>query len=232
QGSFDSIYFEKRFSLEGLKGTIDRSDEVITESGVFIDVIDYKTGNKSFDPDRIYNGLDIQLPVYMNAALEMRREGGDTVRPAGLFYYHVDDPVVEGSRGSSDGELSLAIRKELKLRGVVNADMEVVKAFDGGLAEGGRSIVIPAGFKKDGTPESNSGLYTEEELNGLMRHTVELSKRLRQEIVGGDVSKSPYSLGDRTGCDYCAYSEICSGGRKRKLVKHEFPGAWIGNDGL
>ncbi len=227
RGAFDSIYFEKRFRYGGLTGTIDRSDEAVTQSGVFIDVIDYKTGNKSFDPDRIYHGLDIQLPVYLNAALEMRREtGGGTVRPAGLFYYHVDDPVVEGSRETGDEELKAAIRKELKLRGVVNADMDAVRAFDRDLAEGGRSMIIPVGFKKDGTPGAGAGLYTEEELNGLMRHTMELAGRLREDIIGGDVSRHPYSLDGRTGCDYCAYKEICDGGRKRMLKKHDFPEAW------
>ncbi|MBR1524278.1 MAG: PD-(D/E)XK nuclease family protein, partial [Lachnospiraceae bacterium] len=230
QGTFDNIYFEKRFRSEGLTGTIDRSDEAVTGSGIFIDIIDYKTGNKSFDPDRIYHGLDIQLPIYMNAALEMRREtASGTVRPAGLFYYHVDDPVVEGSRETSEAEVDNAVRKELRLRGVVNADMDAVRAFDRDIVESGKSVVIPAGFRKDGTPEASAKLYPEEALNGLINHTVELSKRLRQDITGGDVSRRPFSLGGRTGCDHCAYKEICDGGRKRVLTKQSFPEAWIGS---
>ena len=138
----------------------------------------------------------------------------------------MDDPVVEGSRETGDEELKAAIRKELKLRGVVNADMDAVRAFDRDLAEGGRSLIIPVGFKKDGTPGAGAGLYTEEELNGLMRHTMELAGRLREDIIGGDVSRHPYSLDGRTGCDYCAYKEICDGGRKRMLKKHDFPEAW------
>ena len=134
--------------------------------------------------------------------------------------------MVEGSRGSSDEELENAVRKELKLRGVVNADMDAIRAFDREITERGRSIVIPAGFKKDGAPEAGAKLYTEEELNGLMRHTVELSQRLRQEIIGGDVSRRPYSLDGRTGCDYCAYKEICDGGKKKVLEKHDFPETW------
>ena len=230
QGSFDSIYFEKKFSHAGLKGTIDRCDEAVTPSGIFVDVIDYKSGNKSFDPDRIYYGLDIQLPLYMDAALKLRSEVSDgrPVRPAGLFYYHVDDPVIEGRRGSTEEEINESIYKELRLRGVANADMEAVKAFDSGIeARGGKSIVIPAGFKRDGMPEASAKLYTEDELKGLMGHTMNLTEELRGRITGGDVSRSPYSLGDRNGCDYCAFKEICDGGRARRLARHSFPEAWV-----
>ncbi|MBQ7583328.1 MAG: PD-(D/E)XK nuclease family protein [Lachnospiraceae bacterium] len=228
QGSFDSVYFEKIFSHAGLKGTIDRCDEAVTPAGIFIDVIDYKSGNKSFDPDRIYNGLDIQLPLYMSAALDMRSEvsDGGIVRPAGLFYYHVDDPLVEGERESTEDKINEAVRKELRLRGVANADMEAVKAFDREIADKRRSLVIPAGFKRDGSPEASAKLYTEEELKGLLSHTMRLTDELRRDIAGGDVSRSPYSLGGSTGCDYCAYKEICDGGRKRILAKRVFPEAW------
>ncbi|MCR5236324.1 MAG: PD-(D/E)XK nuclease family protein [Lachnospiraceae bacterium] len=228
QGSFDSIYFERKFSHAGLKGTIDRCDEAVTPEGLFLDVIDYKSGNKSFDPDRIYYGLDIQLPLYMNAALQMRAasSGGRIVRPAGLFYYHVDDPVIEGARGSTEEEITEGIRKELRLRGVVNSDIAAVKAFDSEIAERGRSVVIPVGFKKDGGYEAAAKVYTEAELFSLMDHSIKLTKELREEITGGNVSRSPYSLGNITGCDYCAYRDICDGGRLRRLAKHDFPAAW------
>ena len=227
-GAFDNIYFERRFNIAGLKGTIDRSDEAVTDNGIFIDIIDYKTGNKTFDPDRIYNGLDIQLPLYMYSALEMRTATsvGKTVRPAGLFYYHVDDPLIEGTKTSPEDEITKAIHKELRLRGVVNSDMEAIRAFDREITDTGKSLVIPAGFKKDGTPEASAKLYTEGQLNGMIEHTLELTDSLRRRIVGGEVARSPYSLGDRTGCDYCVYREICDGGRRRVLSKQSFPEAW------
>ncbi len=228
KGAFENVYFEKRFEHAGLKGTIDRCDEAVTPSGIFVDVIDYKTGNKVFDPDRIFYGLDIQLPLYMNAALKMRSDSakGSAVHPAGLFYYHVDDPVIEGGPGSTEEEITEAVRKELRLRGVVNSDIEAVKAFDRDIKDRGKSIVIPAGYKKDGTPEASAKLYTEDELSGLMDHTLKLTDDLKKQITGGIVSKSPYMLNGSTGCDYCAYKEICDGGRLRKLVGHSFPETW------
>ncbi len=231
RGSFDNIYFERRFTSAGLKGTIDRSDEAITDSGIYLDVIDYKTGNKTFDQDRVYYGLDIQLPLYMNAALELRAAsaGGRIARPAGLFYYHVDDPVFDGLRNSSEDEISAFVKKELMLRGIVNGAPEVITSFDNTLKATENSLVIPAGLDKDGVPSAGRKkvkLYTEEQLRGMLDHTVRLTGDLKEKIIGGDISRSPYRLGNNDGCKYCRYKEICDGGRYRVLEKQEFPAAW------
>ncbi|MBR5765682.1 MAG: PD-(D/E)XK nuclease family protein, partial [Lachnospiraceae bacterium] len=54
-----------------LIGRIDRLDSYEDEKAVYVKVIDYKSGNKSFDLAAVYLGLDLQLVVYLNAATEM-----------------------------------------------------------------------------------------------------------------------------------------------------------------
>ena len=68
-------------------GKIDRIDTCEDEDMVYVKVTDYKTGMKSFDIVALYHGLQMQLPVYLNAALELeeRRAPGKTVEPAGIF---------------------------------------------------------------------------------------------------------------------------------------------------
>ena len=60
----------------------------------YVKVTDYKTRMKSFDIVALYHGLQMQLPVYLNAALELeeRRASGKTVEPAGIFYYRIKEP--------------------------------------------------------------------------------------------------------------------------------------------
>mgnify|MGYP000010685652 FL=1 len=78
-------------------GKIDRIDTCEDEDVVYVKVTDYKTGMKSFDIVALYHGLQMQLPVYLNAALELeeRRAPGKTVEPAGIFYYRIKDPIVD-----------------------------------------------------------------------------------------------------------------------------------------
>lgn len=230
-GDFRSVFAEKRFESYGLKGTIDRCDEMGLGDEVFVDVIDYKTGNKEFDPDRIYYGLDIQLPIYLKAAMELRSSyDGKRVRPAGLFYYHVDDPMIDGNRDSKSEYIEEQIHKQLKLRGIVNSDKRIIEAYDRTISETGRSMVVPVGYTRDGNFLKGSGVYTEGEIESLIDHTVKTSRDLREQILKGEASRTPYLLGKESGCDHCAYRTICDGGKKRVLKKHAFPEAWTMGD--
>ena len=55
-------------------GKIDRIDTCEAENAVYAKVTDYKTGGKAFDITAFYHGLQMQLPVYLNAALEIERQ--------------------------------------------------------------------------------------------------------------------------------------------------------------
>ena len=71
-----------------LRGKIDRVDICEDEDNVYVKVIDYKTGAKAFDLGELYYGLQLQLVLYLNTALELesRKNHGKTVIPAGIFY--------------------------------------------------------------------------------------------------------------------------------------------------
>ena len=78
-----------------LRGKIDRVDICEDEDNVYVKVIDYKTGAKAFDLGELYYGLQLQLVLYLNTALELesRKNHGKTVIPAGIFYYQMKDPT-------------------------------------------------------------------------------------------------------------------------------------------
>ena len=80
-----------------LQGRIDRMDLCKEEKNVYVKVIDYKSGNTSFQLLSLYHGLQLQLVVYLNAAMELAaREYPDKeVHPAGIFYYQIQDPMLE-----------------------------------------------------------------------------------------------------------------------------------------
>lgn len=99
-----------------LKGRIDRIDLYETEDEVLVKVVDYKSGNKVFDLQEFYYGLQMQLVVYLNAALEMeqRIHPDKKIKPAGIFYYAMKDPIVDQKHGESEEELEKRILKELQ----------------------------------------------------------------------------------------------------------------------
>lgn len=226
-GSFEPEAFEKYFEHEGLKGYIDRVDCSADGEEAWVSIIDYKSGNKPFDLDRIYYGLDLQLILYLSAALAQMegKYGKGKVHPAGVFYYHVDDPLVE-DEGEDDEELKHKIERQLRLRGMVNSDPEAIRRLDGNVSEKGKSDVIPVGFKSDGGFDAYSKVASEEELKEMMSHAIKRARQLAEGILSGNVSREPFELDGSTACDYCGYREICDGGKKRHLSSVEFPDSW------
>ena len=79
------------------KGKIDRIDTYENDDKVYVKVTDYKTGQKSFDIVSFYHGLQMQLPVYMNAAMENEKKHHPEkeIIPAGVFYYKIQDPLIK-----------------------------------------------------------------------------------------------------------------------------------------
>ena len=102
-GSFEPERFEQDFTYASrylsLRGRIDRIDACESNGKYYVRVIDYKSGDAGFDLNKLYHGLQLQLGVYLGAALSMFREvyPESNVFPAGLFYYRLKDPIVEKS---------------------------------------------------------------------------------------------------------------------------------------
>lgn len=122
------------------------------EGNLYVRVIDYKSGAQRFDLTSIYYGLQLQLAVYLNAAMELeQRNGVETVHPAGMFYYHIQDPMLDYEE---EEDPALRILKELAFNGIVNGDPEIIKRMDKE-AESGSSL-LPVRFKKGGGYSASS----------------------------------------------------------------------------
>lgn len=193
-----------------LQGRIDRIDTCREDDTVYVKVIDYKSGSRSLDIAAIYYGLQLQLVVYMNAAVEMigKKEPQSRVIPAAMLYYHVSDPMVQAENDAlSEEALNEKIRESLRMSGIVNEQEDVITRLDG--VFGSKSEVIPVERKKDGSLGSRSGTLSEEELQTVSHYVNQKIRQLGTGILEGDITCSPYSYGGRNGCEYCVYRSIC-----------------------
>ena len=260
-GSFVPIGYEMNFSfmddieatkvtldggIMGLTGRIDRVDWMEDENAVYIKVVDYKSGKKAFDIVDLYYGLQMQLVVYLEAAIEQAGKNypEKEIVPAGIFYYGMDDPVIDKI---AEDKIQEALLKELKVNGLVNDKEEIVWSMDrqfkdddyvdeGGSKESRlkpsvKSTVIPVETLKTGLYSKTSSVASGQAFANMMQFTREKLKNLGNEIIGGKTELNPYQLGDRTACDYCSYKGICGfdkglGYQHRKLEKKEKEEVW------
>lgn len=200
-GDFEPAAYEFRFK----NGKIDRIDTCEDGDKVYVKVMDYKTGSRAFDVVALYHGLQLQLMVYMDAALgeQERRHPGMEAVPAGVFYYRLSDPVVD--KGEEDTEA--AVLKELKPDGLINLQDEVLEHLD--RRREGESLAVPIKYNKNGSLSKTSKAVPEEEFRLMMGHALKKIETAHQEILMGETVAAPYRRGTESGCDYCGYRHVC-----------------------
>ena len=192
-----------------LKGRIDRLDLCEDEKHVYVKIIDYKSGNTSFDLAALYYGLQLQLVVYMNAAMELesRKHPDKEIVPAALLYYHIDDPTIETPVELTQEQINEEILTKLRMNGVVNSDPAVVERLDRFLQD--KSKVIPVEKKKDGSFSARSGILSREELQVVSAYVDTKIRQIGREILDGKIAANPYEKGNEEACTYCAYKKVC-----------------------
>ena len=192
-----------------LQGRIDRIDVSEDAEHVYVKVIDYKSGNKKFDLAALYYGLQLQLVVYMNAAMELesRKHPDKEIVPAALLYYHIDDPTIETPVELTQEQINEEILAKLRMNGVVNSDPAVVERLDRFLQD--KSKVIPVEKKKDGSFSARSGVLSREEMQLVSSYVDTKIRQIGREILDGKIAANPYEKGNEEACTYCAYKKVC-----------------------
>ena len=204
-GDFVPVAYEMRFE----NGKIDRVDLCKDKDKVYVKVLDYKTGSKAFDVVALYHGLQLQLMVYMDAAVKMTQKHypDSEVIPAGVFYYRLNDPLVEKKVVGEEEEIWQKVLKELKVDGVMNLKDETLEHLDH--CQVGESAVIPVKYNKNGSLSKNSKVASEQEFEVMMRHALGKVLKVHRKILSGEVAAFPYRRKQESGCDYCTYRHIC-----------------------
>lgn len=211
KGSFNAEMFEKSFERDGLYGRIDRIDTAENGTKLYVSVIDYKSGNKDFDLSRVYYGLDLQLTIYLNNAMEIERIGhpDKEVLPAGIFYYHIDDPLIKDSdlKEGTEEEIRKLRMDSLKLRGIVNSDPEVISLFDRDFEK--KSSVIPVTYNKDGSFSAFSSISDTDGFRVIRDHVIRKAFEFKERIRHGEIEPSPVKYNGKSPCEYCEFGDCC-----------------------
>ena len=189
-------------------------DSCETENGKLVKIVDYKSGAKDFSLEEMYYGLSMQLAVYMTAVL--REKENKDATPAAMFFYHVDDPIVDKS-GNPEQE----VLKKQRVKGLVNKDMEIVRKLDnafadaaGGLAASVKSVKIPVETDKDGQYKKSSKVANSAMFTAISNYVYDKLKAESEEILAGSAEIAPYKCRKKTGCDYCDYTDVCGFDKK------------------
>jgi ATP-dependent helicase/nuclease subunit B len=223
RGLFEPVCYEMPFSSKTgveLYGKVDRLDVAGKDGKIYVKVLDYKSGRHQFDATRLFYGLDLQLAVYMNAAAarEAALHKDKEIVPSAIFYYQIEDPMVEGSAADGEEARMEKIREQLKVQGLIREEDTVLELLDTTQAE--NSLVIPVKRKKSGELTAASQTVPGEAFDLIGQYASLKVEQLAEEIKKGEITVSPGTDGVKSACDYCSYRHVC-GFEKRLPGYHE-----------
>ena len=186
-------------------GKIDRIDTAQGEDGKYLRIIDYKSSAKNIDLNEVYAGLQIQLLTYLDAACKE-----EDLMPAGVLYFSMLEQMIKSDKRLGQEEIEEKIRTNFKMKGLILADVKVVKLHDKNL-QNGSSALVPAYIGKDGElSEKKTSGVTAEQFKDLQKYMYTIIKQISKEILGGNIDLKPYYKDKKTPCKYCDYKSICS----------------------
>lgn len=181
------------------------------EDGKYLRIIDYKSSSKNIDLNEVYAGLQIQLLTYSDAICKE-----EDVMPAGIFYFSLLEQIIKADKKISEEEIEELIRKNFRMKGLILADVKIIKMNDNTLRTGS-SKLVPAALTASGSVnEKWTNGVNKEEFKILQDYIDFVIKQIAQEILSGKIDLKPYNKNGKTPCEYCEYKAICGFNTKQE----------------
>ena len=202
QGDFDPLGYEVGFGGNGLlpaididlpdgrklrlTGQIDRVDLLERDGNTYVKITDYKSGKKNFRLLDAYYGLQLQLLLYQDAFLKAGTSllGRESLCPGGVFYFHIDDPLLTAAREPEAAGLEEQRLKALALSGL--ATEGTAEAVGGG---------VPA--------------VSEADFAALLDFGARKAAETGAAILDGKIPVSPLRSQEGLPCRYCGFHGVC-----------------------
>ena len=224
KGELPPVTFRAGGVTVSLSGFVDRVDGWEHEGRLYLRVIDYKTGRKSFDWSDVFHGMGLQMLVYL-AALEKAGRGlfGKEVVSAGVLYLPAREAVTAGSPELDEKAVTALLDKALRRKGVVLDEPEVLDAMEKRQGDGYRYLPVKVSSKTGAI--TGDALVSAEKLGRLERHVEQVLTELTAEMARGTITADPFWRGaQKNACLYCDYAAACqfregTGGDRRRLMR-------------
>jgi len=194
------------------RGNVDRVDAAPVpgrDDAMCLTVMDYKSGNKKFEPLKMQAGLQLQLPAYLAALCDVADRTplltGRHAVPAGMFYVRLKDESERTRQRDEEPDRKAGKRFEHTGR----FSFEWLALFDSDHAAG-NSGQFSYRLKKDGEPYANSHqLIRQPALEAVLNDARAMLGTMGREILAGNIAVDPYRKGNETPCTYCDFKSVC-----------------------
>ena len=190
-----------------ITGKVDRVDGWVKDETLYLRVVDYKTGRKSFDLSAVKMGLDLQMLLYL---FTLQKEGktvfGREIEPVGVLYFPARDEILPARRSITPEALQSEVEKNLRRSGLLLRDPQVLQAMEHeSLTE---PHYLPLRVSREGGV--SGAIASAAQLGKLGLYVDRLLHRVARELRDGDIDADPYGRSDEDRyCQFCDFAGAC-----------------------
>lgn len=191
-----------------ISGKVDRVDGWVKDGKLYLRVVDYKTGRKSFDLSAVRLGLDLQMLLYL---FTLQKEGGTLfpqgeIEPAGVLYFPARNEILSAERSITPEELRSEVAKSLRRSGLLLQEPEVLKAMEHEALD--HPQYLPLRIDRNGG--ITGAIASAAQLGKLAQYLDKLLHRISREMHQGNIDADPYCHSDEDRyCQYCDFAGAC-----------------------
>lgn len=188
-----------------LRGFVDRVDTWNTAGSTYYRIVDYKTGRKDFDYCDVFNGVGLQMLLYLFALRDSGSEMlGSRPVPAGVQYFPARAPYIASEGKLSEEEAERERLSQWKRKGLLLENKDVLQAMEPGEKPARMDYTV----RKDGSLTGD--LADSDQFRALEAHVFQSLAGMVQQIASGNVEPNPYTRGSsHNACAFCPYGPIC-----------------------
>ena len=185
-----------------MTGIADRVDVYRDENKTYIRIVDYKTGNYTFKPSKLQNGLDMQMLIYLFALCNMDEckfksdllKWTSSTEPGGIVYlsYKIDKTDFD---------------KEIDLTSPL-AQQNEADSVNSKISRSGRELsdfILDENGKEFNL--SDKSYITADDFTQMFSLVKSSITKIGIDMLSGDASALP--LAEATPCSYCKNGAIC-----------------------
>nr|WP_325235130.1 PD-(D/E)XK nuclease family protein [uncultured Oscillibacter sp.] len=188
-------------------GKVDRVDGWLKDGKLYLRVVDYKSGKKSFDLSAVRMGLDIQMLLYL---FTLQKTGatrfGAQIEPAGVLYLPARDDILSAQRNISPEKLQAEREKQLRRSGLLLAEPQVLQAMEHEALTEPR--YLPLRVNKSG--DLSGSLASAAQLGKLGRYVETLLRDIAGEVRRGVIDADPCCRTEEDSpCRCCEWAPAC-----------------------
>lgn len=189
-----------------ITGSVDRVDIMEKDGIKYLRVVDYKTGKKEFKLSELFDGLNIQMVLYLMALEKNGKDYYGDIVPAGVLYLPSRIGVADYLDRRSPTPENIAAQKRVsgKLSGMVLNSPVVFN----GMGVDKVPDYFPVGYKKDGSAKGDYySLQNFKNLSDLIDGKI---INMAESLHCGKIAPVPSGKnGEGKMCKYCSYKPVC-----------------------